>query len=82
MIGADVVPVPLQRTPPREAREGYCRYLLTRAGYDEAESTDFLNSKQSVLFNCSPMELLYTGRADMAISATEILVESLPLEEE
>lgn len=77
MISADEVDVTLQKTPRRAAREGYCRFLLDRANYTDDEIDEFLLAKQEQLFGCSPYELIYTGRYDMAVTAVEALVESL-----
>ena len=82
MISADEMPVRIQVTPRREAREGYCRYLLLRAGFDEEQSTAILGKQTKELYGCSPIELIYSGRYDMAVEAIEYFVDNLPEKED
>ncbi len=67
----------LERTPRRETREAYARFLLRRADVDDLTAEEFLNEKQAALFGHSPIELIYTGRYELAISAVEDFTESL-----
>lgn len=67
----------LEVTPRRASRELYARFLLTRAEVDDSDAEIFLNTKQSVLENFSPLELIYTGRYERAIEAVEAFTEDL-----
>lgn len=71
----------LQKTSRREAREGYARFLLGRIGLTEEDVDVFMDSKQAVLDNMSPLELIYSGEYERAISAVETFTEDLQVEE-
>lgn len=77
----EVMEVPLEVTPRRQARENYARFLLKRAGVDEQDMEAFLNTKQAVLDDKTPLEMIYTGRYERAIEAVEVFTEDLTLED-
>jgi hypothetical protein len=70
----DFVPT---KTPRREAREKYARFLLKRAGIDDDNAETFMTTKQEVLYDESPISLIYTGRYERAIEAVETFTEDL-----
>lgn len=77
----EVAALTLEKTPRREAREGYARFLLARADVEDLEAEKFLTDKQAELYGYSPLELIYTGRYEQAIEAVEAFTESLTLED-
>lgn len=64
-------------TPRRKAREDYSRFLLNRAGVDPETAETFLNTRQQVLFDESPLSLIYTGRYEQGVAAVETFTEDL-----
>jgi hypothetical protein len=65
----------LVKTARREAREGYARFLLKIAGFEDSDIEVFLNEKQAVLEDRSPLEMIYSGDYDRAVAAVETLVD-------
>jgi hypothetical protein len=71
----------IQKTARREAREGYARFLLSRAGLEAEDIEAFMNTKQAILENQSPLEAIYTGDYERAIAAVETFTEDLTYED-
>lgn len=65
----------LVKTARREAREGYCRFLLGKHGFETSDIEVFLNEKQAVLEDRSPLEMIYMGDYSAAVQAVETLVD-------
>lgn len=65
----------LVKTTRREAREGYSRFLLKRSGFEDSDIEVFLNEKQAVLEDRSPLEMIYTGDFKRAVAAVETLID-------
>lgn len=81
MIKEQTLEIEVQRTPRREARDKFARYLLLKVGLEELDIEVFLNTKQAVLENKSPLELIYTGDYERGMEAVYTLVDSLSEEE-
>lgn len=63
------------KTTRREAREGYARFILVKAGFEDSDIEVFLNEKQAVLEDRSPLDMIYTGDFQRAVAAVESLVD-------
>ena len=70
----------LKKTPRREAREGYIRFLLTKSGINQESIEAYLNEKQAVLENRSLLEMVYTGDYRRAVSLVESFIEEMETE--
>lgn len=70
-----------QKTPRREARDKFARFLLDKAGFEQEDIEVFLNTKQAVLENKSPLELIYSGDTQRGLEAVYAIVDSVQEEE-
>lgn len=66
----------LQKTSRREAREGYVRFLLTRANLSEEDVESYLSTVQASLENRSLLNMIYTGEYERAVRVVETFVDS------
>lgn len=71
----------LQKTHRREAREGYVRYILSRAGLSEKDVEVYLTTPQASLDDKSLLELIYTGDYKTAVREVESFTDE-PVEKE
>lgn len=67
----------LEKTPRRESRESFARYLLANVGLEAEDIDEFLSTKQVVLENKSPLELIYSGEYERAMNAVYALADCL-----
>jgi hypothetical protein len=67
----------LVKTDRREARERYARFVMRAAAFEDTDIEDFLNTKQAVLENRSPLDMIYTGDFERAIAAVDLLLDGL-----
>jgi hypothetical protein len=67
----------LVKTDRREAREKFAIFLMEKEGYSEADIRTFLDTKQAVLEDRSPTELIYGGELDRGMRAVYTLLDGL-----
>lgn len=67
----------LVKTERREAREHYSRYILFAAGLEVEDIDVFMNERQAILENRSPLEMIYSGDYKRGVAAVELFIDGL-----
>lgn len=67
----------LVKTDRREARERFAYFLLERHGFIASDSQTFMETRQAVLEDRSPHELIYTGEHERGMAAVYTLLDGL-----